>query len=342
MTHLCPKQEYIDRYDRITVEECRRQENFHKNYKMSDEDNSANHKSAAGLVRHMSSYYALFGATLHWWEKKEKVINEWMDADRRRDEMLAVTRAPENIRCLKCRASLKPSTGHIHELDGKEHVLFFYTCPSGCLPNRAVFDNGKEYEPKPHLCPKCQTKLEEKHERIKDEKIMTASTCPSCDYTDTYELELGDREEVPDPDYATDRVRFCLTDEQGKKALVERFETEQAGKFADKLKEEDEHKEDYEAVKKIQQLTVIELEKLLAPILEKVLYIRLQFGTPMITKDVFLPFTIYDSKSGRNDRESTYNLAQAIKKALAPTNWRLMSDGRLVPSWRPYGAITGV
>jgi hypothetical protein len=285
----------------------------------------------------MTSYYDLFGATLHWWENKEKTVNEWMDADRRRDELLATACAPENIRCLKCRALLTPNSGNLHDLDGREHVLFFYTCPNECLPHRALFDSGEEYKPKPHLCPKCQTNLNEKHERIKDEKIVVINTCPNCDYTDTYEIGLNDREEAPDPEYAKDRERFCLTNEQGQKALQERFEMEQIGKLVDKWKEEDEHKEDYEAMRRIQKLTVIELEKLIAPLLEKVEYIRLQFGVPDITKDVFLPFTVYDSKSGRNDRESTHNLARIIKKALTDTNWRLMSDGI---SYR-LGVLTG-
>lgn len=251
--------------------------------------------------------------------------------------MLALAHAPEDIRCPKCRALLTPDKGYVHELDGKERVLFFYTCPSECLPHRTIFDNGEEYKPKPNLCPKCQTTLNEKHERIKDEKIVTTSTCPNCDYIDTYELGLKDREEMLDPNYARDRERFCLTDEQGKNALEERFDMEQMSKFVDKLKEEDKYKEDYEAVKKIRQLTVIELEKLIAPLLEKVEYIQLQFGVPDITKDVFLPFTVYDSRSGRNDRDSTYILARIIKKALADTNWRLMSDGI---SYR-LGVLTG-
>lgn len=326
MNHLRPKQEYIDRYDRITVEDCRRRENFHKDYKFPDEDKDTFPHSAAEILHGVASHYSLFGATLSWWEDKDKTINEWMEADRRRDEMLAAAHAPEGIRCLKCRAVLTPGSGSIHDFEGKELVLFFYTCHNKCLPLRAIFDNGEEYKSKPHLCPKCQTKLEEKDER-KGKKIQSISTCPNCEYIDTYEFDLETQAEIPDPDYVKDRERFCLTNEQGKKAIDERFQMEQISKFVDEWKKKDEQKEDYELMSKIQQLTVIELEKLLAPLLEKAAYIRLQIGVPEITKDIFLPFTIYDSKSGRNAIESSYDLKRIIKKTLAHTNWRLMSDG---------------
>jgi hypothetical protein len=42
---------------------------------------------------------------------------------------------------------------------------------------------------------------------------------------------------------------------------------------------------------------------------------------------VILGFGVQDTKSGRNDRESIYDLQKLLKSALKLTNWRLMSDG---------------
>lgn len=336
MTRLRPMQEYIDRYDRITVEGCRRRENFHKNYDYSEKHPEVS-KEFIHAIAEIPLHYDLLFATLGWSEKKNKQIEEWMDADKRKDEMLANAHAPKGIRCLKCRALLTPDNGEIHDLDGPERVLFFYNCPNECLPHRVIFENGEEWKRKPPLCPKCQTTLDEKREREDDKRIVITKECPSCNYTDTFDMELGDHKEVPDPDYEKDCERFCLSGERGTKAREERFQLEQIKAFVDEWKEKDEHKNDYEAVGKIQKLTVIELEKLLGPILEKEAYARLQFGMPEITKDVFLPFTIYDSKPGRNDRVSSYDLTRAIKKALADTNWRLMSDDI---SYR-LGVLTG-
>ena len=200
-------------------------------------------------------------------------------------------------------------------------------CPNGCLPHRAFFDDGEEYRPKPKLCPKCQSELNSSSKRIEDKKIVTTDACSKCGYIDTDEFDLAVRVEAPDPDYEKDRARFCLTDEQAKKKQEEKWAAENMGRLVDKWKEEEKRKDEYDAVAKIKQLTVIDLEKLLTPILEKESYTKLQFGTPEIGEDVFLPFTAQDSKSDRKDMASSYDLSRIIRRALADTNWRLMSDG---------------
>jgi len=53
----------------------------------------------------------------------------------------------------------------------------------------------------------------------------------------------------------------------------------------------------------------------------------LQLANPEIDKNVVVPFTIQDSKSGRESLASEYDLKQLLKKTLENTNWRLMSDG---------------
>jgi len=338
MKHLRSKQEYIDRYDRITINDCRWRENFHKNYKPSEElaakAPSPNfHKAVSGITLH----YDLLFATLDWWEKKESTIQQWMDADLRRDEMIDSAHPPQNIRCLKCHSLVTSNHKTIYDLDEKERVLFFFNCTHGCVPNRGFFDDGEEYKPKPHLCPKCQTQLNEEHERVKDEKIITTSTCPGCDYTNKDDMDLRIKSEKPDPDFEKDRARFCLDEESSKKLLKEKWQLEGMAKMVDKWKEKEKHKEDYDAVKEIQKLTVIDLENVLTPVVEEAGYIKLQFGTPDIGKDLFLPFTLHDAQSGRSDWDSSHGLQKLIKTALAKTNWRLMTDG---VSYR-LGILTG-
>jgi len=96
--------------------------------------------------------------------------------------------------------------------------------------------------------------------------------------------------------------------------------------LVEKFKERDDNKELYDAVAKIKKLTVFELEKLLAPILEKQGYVRLKFGEPNMDRNFQLPFTVQESKPDRKDRASTYDLSRLIKKSLTDTNWRLMTD----------------
>ena len=108
-------------------------------------------------------------------------------------------------------------------------------------------------------------------------------------------------------------------------------------KMVDDWKEKEKHKEDYEAVKKIQKLTVIDLEKVFTPIIETAGYVKLQFGTPDMGKDLFLPFSLHDAKTGRSDYDSSHTLQKLIKEAMVGTNWRLMTDGI---SYR-LGILTG-
>ena len=212
-----------------------------------------------------------------------------------------------------------------------------YDCPAGCMPRRAFFDDGEEYKPKPSLCPKCQTELQRADEKVDGKKIISTDTCPKCGYVNVNELDLSPKEEKSDPDYEKDRVRFCLTKEEAEKRLREKFQLEEMGRLGKKFAEQEKRKDEYDEVKKIKKLTAIELEKLLSPILEKDGYIRLQFGTPDMDKDLFLPFTVQDSKTGRGDMESSYDLTGLIKRGLEPTNWRLMTDG---VSYR-VGFLTG-
>ncbi len=338
MTHLRPKQEYIDRYDRITVEDCRWRENFHKNYEPSEELMAkAPSKSFHKAVTQITLHYDLLFATLDWYDKKERTIQEWMDQDRRRDEMLEAARPPQDIRCLTCYSLVASDEKTIYGADEKDRVLFFFDCQKGCLPRRAFFDDGEEFKPKPRLCTQCQTPVNERRERVEDKKIVITTTCKQCRHVETEEMDLRSKQEEPDLDFEKDRARFCLTGETVKKPREERWQLEGIAKLVDEWKEKEEHRADYDAVAKIQKLTIIELEKLLVPAVEAAGYVRLQFGTPDMGRDLFVPFSAHDAKSGRTDRDSSYALQKLLKKALADTNWRLMTEGI---SYR-LGILTG-
>lgn len=338
MTHLKPQQEYVDRYDRATVEDCRRRENFHKNYKPPEELAKKASKAFFEGVAEMGIHYDLLFATLDWWEKKERIIQEWIDVDTRKDEMLEHAVAPKGIRCLKCWSPVTSDEKYIHDWDDKPmRVLFMYTCPKGCLPHRSFFSDGEEYRRKPNPCPKCSTELERKHEKIEGEKVIMTDICPKCGHSVVDEMDLTVKEWKPDADYEKDRTRFCLSEEAVRKNLEEKSQLEGIKRLVDDWKKDEGLKVEKAAVAKLQKLTVVDLENLLAPVLEKSSYIKLQFGQPDMGKDLFLPFTVHDAKSERRDMASTHDLQKLLKKALNDTNWRLMSEGT---SYR-VGILTG-
>ena len=157
----------------------------------------------------------------------------------------------------------------------KARVLFMYDCPNGCLPHRAFFDDGEEYRPKRHMCPKCKIELKSTTYKNKNIFIVTDS-CSKCGYKE--EMDFSSKKEKVDKDFIKDRDRFCLTKGEGQKYADGKINIEQLKNLMDKIEEEDKNKELYDEVAKIKKLTAVELEKLITPVLEKASYVHLQFG----------------------------------------------------------------
>ena len=95
----------------------------------------------------------------------------------------------------------------------------------------------------------------------------------------------------------------------------------------DEWKEKDKNKELYDRLAKLDKLTIIKVQSLLQPILEKEGYVNLSFLQPQIERDIIVEFTIQDNKSNREEYDSKQQLRRLIKSTLENTNWRLMSEG---------------
>ena len=314
----------------MTVNDCRRREDFHKNSKPSKELSEEMSEGQYKLANNILLHYDLLYATIQWYEDKERTIDGWIERDTRKDELYENAEAPRDIRCLKCQ-SLTVQTSKIlyDHFDGqKDRVLFMYDCPNKCVPRRSFFDDGEEYKIKPRLCSKCNSNMDRSSERIEDKKIITTETCTKCGHVETDELDLTiEKEKAPDPDYEKDKERFCLSGENLSKNLKEKSQLEGMAHFMDKLKEKEMHKEEHKIISDLKKLTVVALENLLVPLCEKEKYAKFQFGTPDMGKDLFLPFTVHEANPERVDYASSQYLQKIIKKALEDTNWRLMSDG---------------
>jgi hypothetical protein len=289
--YLKPKQEYVDSYDRLTVDYCREKEKEFedirktKNKKVPEKDTEEyldvlNKFLALGM-------YCIIGDK---YEQKEKTIKEWMERDGKKDEKLENAEPPLGIRCLVCGSEMDPN---FRDLFGsEERVIFMYDCPKGCH-RRAFYMGGEEYIPK-HL---------------------------NVDDTD---IDLSISEKKPDPDFLKDRERFCLTEKKGRDYITAKESIEKATEHMRML---DEKEKNQEALSKIEKLTVSELEKFLIPKLSRHGYMNLKFGTPDLGKIVSIPFTVNDTNSQRGEGESSYDLKRIIHKVLKDVNWRLMSEG---------------
>lgn len=316
---------YSDLYDSFTIAECKRTEASIQERDLPDyKGKKLTSKEIENLKRYIISLSLLFLKGERY-KNKEETISKWLEADRKKEEKLKNAIEPRHIRCLGC-SSLDMeglSRDFMTAKSGEEEVLFMFECRA-CGKRRAYWENGKEWE-YDLKCPECHSSLE--REYIKAEhSVTTKSTCPKCGYKeeDTMDFNEKKEEEKIDPNFASDQKKYCLSDEEGRRYIEE---SQSMKELSDLLKDHEENKDVFEAIKNIQKLTFLELQNLLTPILEKAGYLQFSFEKPEIQKDVILEFSMQDSKSGRVDRASAYDAQKLIKKTLAPTNWRLMSEG---------------
>jgi len=322
---------YSNLYDRLTVDECRRLE---KSGISEDFAEIKDKKSKKDKIKKEFEVTVVLPILLYFkigerYAKKSAKILGWMDLDRVRDEKLANAVSPQGVHCLSCSTLMEETmrdllTG-VEEKD--ERILFMFEC-SACGKRRGIYEDGKEFRYEPEPCSECRSARTHKYSR-KDNVITTTYTCLACGKkeVDVWDMNEKKKSEKPDPNFAKDRVRFCMSEEEGKKYIDGRIRLEHVAKLFKEEKEREQNKDLYDAVAKIKKLTIVELEKLLTPILKKTGYIKLELSNPEIDRDVIVPFTIRDSKSGRESLASEYNLKRLIKKILQNTNWRLMSNG---------------
>ena len=298
---LKSEQYYGDLYDRHTVDRCRNLIRIHTSVSDRQATLINGKKPSKEFVDSVSKGALMWslafetgGRYLH----KKETIERWMTDDKEKDRFYESVQVPKDIRCLKCGSLMKVKHKDLWtELNKPNRVLFMFACKNDCLPRRTLYDNGEEFKP----------------------------TYP---LSDTDEVEsVTIKEEDPDLNYETDRARFCLLKEEGEKWQHELDTMEWMKKFVEEQKERNKNKEFYDKVEKINKLTIINLEKLLTPILEKEGYVKFQLSNPEITKDVIIPFGVYDSKSERLKHISEYELKHLLRKSLEGTNWRLMSEG---------------
>lgn len=332
MRFLKDKQHYIDQYDRFTIEECRRIES--RPYDVDSlrkkiKKESIDEKEAVRAIVAAHNMYMYF-YTGDRYVKKEETIREWMAKDEARDKLLEEAIAPEDITCLTCGRLMFVSSKHLNIgiKDDTDTVLFFYDCPLEHIPRRAFYNTGEEFKREKPKCPKCSTELVEENKKTKH-KLTTISTCPNCDYKDKDVIDFRDKpkEEVVDPNYAKDKERFCLSEKSSQEFIESQERMKQLAPLIDKIKEKEQNKDLYDAVANLKKLKIVELQELLTPVLEKAGYIKLQFKDPEVTKDVFVPFIVYEQKPDREGRASTYELEKLLRKTLKDTNWRMVTVG---------------
>jgi hypothetical protein len=162
----------------------------------------------------------------------------------------------------------------------------------------------------------------------KGKVLTTTYTCPACEHQYKSKLDLTPREKEADPDFEKDRAYYCLRDEKVLKELRDaKWRLEEMARLGEEMKELADNQDLYSAIADLKKPKISELTGLLVPTLEKAGFTEFSLGKPEMNKYVSVGFSCLDSKPDREDAVSRKTLQKAIKNALEPTNWRLMSDG---------------
>jgi hypothetical protein len=323
MMYLRDKQHYIDLYDRITVDSCRRnRQHLIDIFKEKDIKKNTEEFRIANMMYDLHLYFE----TGDEYRKKESTVESWMQRDRARDLKLQNADPLIGVSCLSCGKMMECTDKDLHEKDEVERILFWYTCSHGCVKKRLFYDNSEEWRPSIQQCVKCRATMDITNSRNED-IVITTYTCPHCNHVEKETLNLSDPEPVIDVEYEKDRLEFCLSEEKGIEYIQGLQRMESFSKIVEDIKEREDNKEKYDAIKKIRKLVFGEVQKLLEDTLIKGFYTNLQFKTPEMMKGVTVEFVVVDSKSGREKYDSRMMLKKLMDKTLKGTNWKLMSDG---------------
>ncbi len=280
-THLKEEAYYHDPYDRQTVEECRCMERRFA-------ETAASGTPADQHWQKLLADVALYFLRGERYAQKADIVAFWRENDRQRDRHLAQAKPPRGIRCIKCFSDMVCEEKDLDERDGNDQVLFFFICPK-CDFRRAFYEDGTEYRRKKVLCKQCQHEAKVESQRAGGE-IRSVTTCPKCGKVETEVLSPEKPAASPDKNYAADRERFCMSEEEGREYEQNRVDCEILQREQAERELRQQRQNLYDEIAKLKKLTVVDLQNLLVPVLEMERFIRFELGTPAIKRDVQMSF----------------------------------------------------
>ncbi|MFA6338638.1 MAG: hypothetical protein WCW87_01085 [Candidatus Paceibacterota bacterium] len=326
--YLKDEQYYRDLYDRFTVEECRRYERRFLHDELPKRVGKPKSKKGEKIARGLMSDLALYAIVGERFADKSTTIDQWMSRDKAKDERLERAHVPDGVSCIYCRSQMTCTSKDFHGPDDRR-ILFFFHCPA-CSKNRAIYDNGEEYQPAQHRCSKCSGTVRSSDVR-EGNKITTTHVCKMCGSTETEILDLDEElaEEKPDDSFAADRERFCLSQKAGLDYIGFRAKMTDMKNLLAKYKDQENQKELYDEVKTVKKIGISDLEKLLIPALADAGYVKLDFSKPDMNRGVAVEFTVQDATSATaetHEYDRRMILKKTIERVLFDTNWKLIGD----------------
>lgn len=336
ITHLKDHRYYEDCYDKVTVDEGRRNVQMYRDirdrfFEKSKDEDPDSYLWTFWFSRLVSLLVEMPAAER--WEKREQTITEWMNTDKAKDHQIEIARLGLEPACEHCGAIglrlidkyLMRHSVNDSYIDAQEEVLFMLSCPS-CKKKTAVWQDGTIWETQKTHCQNCNAVMDEKVTEGK-RYIVTTLTCPSCNNTVESRIDMNRTREVEDPNFENDRKLYCLDEKRALQMIDWKRRLLEAKGLLDEEIEREDKKEVYTAAAQINKLKIPQLIDTLRPIIEKANYREVVFDRPEIIRNVIVGFSCLDNDSGREDSKSRKVLKKVIVAALKDTNWRLTSDG---------------
>lgn len=290
-------QYYEDAYDRATIEKMKELEKQIPKSKKGNEFEVMKHRFI----------YDCYGADRAY--DRAEFIRSLKEADQHKDKLIANTPIPRNVLCKMCYSPMEYETLSFSE----DKLIFFFICPSGHLPKKAVYQDGSEHYIKPKGCSYCAGPVETTKKQTKI-KLTLTDTCTLCGKIDIVEFEFPRKMPAIKEE---DRLKYC-TRFIGKGSL--RQDMKLILDLEDALKKK-EVKYDHSHV---EQINIVQLEKRLSEKLEKAQFVKFQFEKPKSGRWLTVEFSVQDFSS-RDERSSIKALKKTLSDLLFTTNWRLMS-----------------
>lgn len=297
-TYTKSDQYYEDAYDRATIEKMKELEKQIPKSKKGNEFEVMKHRFK----------YDCYGADRAY--DRAEFIRSLKEADQQKDRLIANTPIPRNVLCKMCYSSMDYETLSFSE---KDKLIFFFQCPNGHLPKKAVYPDGSEHYIKPKGCSYCAGPVETTKKQTKL-KLTLTDICKLCGKIDIVEFEFPRKKPAIKDE---DRIKYCIRF-IGKGSLRQDMQLILDSEVALKEKEV---KYDYSHV---EQINIVQLEKKLNEELEKAQFVKFQFEKPKSGRWLTVEFSAQDFSS-RDERDSVKTLKKKLTNALFNTNWRLMS-----------------
>ncbi len=331
MDYLHPKSYYDDQYDLHTIEQSleywsvgKKMQEKRSEFKGTDEEFQ---RETLKVVSYMTNILKI-----ERFRHRTEQIGEWMERDRKIQEVLDIATPPDDIRCTACSSDTNITSRDLFDAyDKHPYVLFMFECIK-CHKRQALYADGRPWHYEPSRCPKCSEALESTVKHGKD-TLTTIYTCTSCSYSrkdvDDFAKSRKEREakEKRDTELLTKyRNEFCYSEKDGQEA-VQSMDT--IVRVVDEIKAKEKKEADpvYQQAMKLKKISIVDMEKLIVDAVTPQKYIRFTLGQPIMGRFIEVSFTVQEGDSSRHEYDSRNELRKLIIKALEGTNWRLMSDG---------------